>query len=54
MKPEHRGKAIQALADVFRSDADVSVLEIDFFDRTAIAMGATPSQIAGLYPGAVD
>jgi len=54
MKPEHRGKAIQALADVFRSDADVSVLEIDFFDRTATAMGVTPSQLAGLNPGAVD
>jgi len=54
MRPEHRSKAIQALADVFRSDAEVSVLEIDFFDRTATAMGVTPSQIAGLYPGAVD
>ncbi len=54
MKPEHRGKAIQALADVFRSDQDVSVLEIDFFDRTAVAMGATPAQIAGLNPGAVS
>jgi len=54
MKPEHRGKAIQALADVFRSDQDVSVLEIDFFNRTAVAMGATPAQIAGLNPGAVS
>ena len=54
MKPEHRGKAIQALADVFRSDQDVSVLEIDFFNRTAAAMGATPAQIAGLNPGAVS
>jgi uncharacterized tellurite resistance protein B-like protein len=53
MKPEHRGEAIKALADVFRSDQDVSVLEIDFFDRTALAMGATPSQIAGLNVGAV-
>ena len=54
MRPEHRGAAIQALADVFRSDADVSVLEIDFFNRTAEAMGVTPAQIAGLNPGAVD
>lgn len=52
MRPEHRGQAIGALADVFRSDSDVSVLEIDFFDRTAEAMGATPSEIAGLTPGA--
>ena len=53
MQPEHRGAAIQALADVFRSDCDVSVLEIDFFNRTAAAMGVTPAQIAGLNPGAV-
>ncbi len=53
MKPEHRSQAIKALADVFRSDQDVSVLEIDFFDRTALAMGVTPSQIAGLNAGAV-
>ena len=51
---EHRGQAIQALADVFRSDADVSVLEVDFFNRTAAAMGVTPAQIAGLNPGSVD
>ena len=54
MTPEHRGKTIQALADVFRSDQDVSVLEIDFFNRTAVAMGATPAQIAGLNAGAVS
>ena len=53
MKPEHRGAAIRALADVFRSDADVSVLEIDFFNRTATALGALPSEIAGLRSGAV-
>jgi len=51
MKPEHRGQAIQALADVFRSDSDVSVLEVDFFNRTATAMGVTPAQIAGLNSG---
>ncbi len=53
MKPDHRGWAIQALADVMRSDDDVSILEIDFFNRTADAMGATPAQIAGLSPGIV-
>ncbi len=54
MTPEHRGETIQALASVFRSDQDVSVLEIDFFNRTAEAMGATPAQIAGLNAGAVS
>jgi uncharacterized tellurite resistance protein B-like protein len=53
MKPDHRGWTIQALADVMRSDDDVSPLEIDFFNRTAEAMGATPAQIAGLSPGHV-
>ena len=53
MKPEHRAQAIDALADVFRSDEDVSVLEIDFFNRTIEAMGATPAEIAGLNAGAV-
>jgi uncharacterized tellurite resistance protein B-like protein len=51
MKPEHSGQVIQALADVFRSDSDVSVLEVDFFNRTATAMGVTPAQIAGLHSG---
>ena len=52
MSSEHRRRAINALADVFRSDDDVSVLEIDFFNRTAEAMGASPAEIAGLIPGA--
>ena len=48
MREEHRAKVIEALADVFRSDAHVSPLEVDFFNRTAEAIGATPAQIAGL------
>ncbi len=50
----HRSETIQALADVFRSDMNVSVLEIEFFDRVATALQVTPSQIAGLVPGDVD
>lgn len=49
-----RMQTVSALADVFRSDANVSVLEIDFFDRVANALQATPSQIAGLVAGDVD
>lgn len=44
---------VGALADVFRSDANVSVLEVDFFDRVAGALQVTPSQIAGLIAGDV-
>jgi uncharacterized tellurite resistance protein B-like protein len=50
----HRADTICALADVFRSDSTVSVLEVDFFDRVAEALAVTPSQIAGLVPGDVD
>ncbi|NQV86215.1 MAG: TerB family tellurite resistance protein [Woeseiaceae bacterium] len=50
----HRATTICALADVFRSDSTVSVLEIDFFDRVAVSLGVTPSQIAGLTAGDVD
>ena len=53
MRDEHRGQVIQALADVFRSDQDVSPLEVDFFNRTATAIGVTPAEIAGLNRGAV-
>lgn len=50
----HRADTICALADVFRSDQTVSVLEVDFFDRVAEALAVTPSQIAGLVAGDVD
>jgi uncharacterized tellurite resistance protein B-like protein len=50
----HRSTTIRALADVFRSDSNVSILEVDFFDRVATALQATPSEIAGLVAGDVD
>jgi uncharacterized tellurite resistance protein B-like protein len=53
MTDAHRAEIIQALADVFRSDSNVSVLEVDFFDRVATALQVTPSQIAGLVAGDV-
>jgi uncharacterized tellurite resistance protein B-like protein len=53
MSDSHRAQIIQALADVFRSDSNVSVLEVDFFDRVATALQVTPSQIAGLVAGDV-
>lgn len=54
MSAANRAKTITALADVFRSDSNVSVLEVDFFDRVAVALQATPSQIAGLVAGDID
>lgn len=53
MRPEHRADVIQALGDVMRSDQDVSVLEIDFFNHVAAALGVTPAEIAGLHAGKV-
>ncbi len=53
MSDVHRAETIQALADVFRSDANVSVLEVDFFDNVAEALHIKPSQIAGLVAGDV-
>jgi len=54
MSDAHRAETIQALADVFRSDMNVSVLEVDFFDKVAEALRVTPSQMAGLVAGDVD
>lgn len=48
-----RANTIQALADVFRSDANISVLEIDFFNRVADVLAVTPAQVAGLKAGDV-
>lgn len=48
-----RGDVIRALADVMRSDRDVSALEVDFFNGVAEALGVTPAQVAGLKAGSV-
>jgi len=54
LRDQDRADVVRALADVFRSDSEVSVLEIDFFNRTVEALQATPAQIAGLVAGEVD
>ena len=43
---------VQALAEVFRSDATISALEVDFFNNVVNALNVTPAQIAGLPAGA--
>jgi len=39
---------VHLLAEVIRSDTEVSVLEIDFFNNVATALNATPAEVAGL------
>jgi uncharacterized tellurite resistance protein B-like protein len=46
-----RVRIIQTLAEVIRSDTEVSVLEIDFFNSIADALKATPSELIGLSVG---
>lgn len=53
MRDDDRADVVHALTDVFRSDQNVSPLEIDFFNRTVRALDVTPAQIAGLEAGDV-
>ena len=43
-----RVSIVHLLAEVIRSDTEVSALEVDFFNRVAGALHATPAEIAGL------
>ncbi len=43
-----RVRVIQLLGDVIKSDTEVSVLEIDFFNMVAEGLKATPAEVAGL------
>jgi len=45
---EKRTKIVQALAEVITSDSEISVLEVDFFNRVADALRITPAELAGL------
>ena len=54
MSAAHRIQTVRALTDVFRSDQNVSVLEVDFFDNVVTSLNVTPSQLAGLIAGDVD
>jgi len=51
LKSEDRVTIIQTLAEVIRSDTEVSVLEIDFFNSVAEALKATPAELIGLSGG---
>ena len=39
---------LQSLATIIRSDENIRIFELDFFDKVALALRATPSEIAGL------
>ncbi|MCH8073391.1 MAG: TerB family tellurite resistance protein [Proteobacteria bacterium] len=51
LKSADRVTIIQTLAEVIRSDTEVSVLEIDFFNSVAEALKATPAELIGLAAG---
>jgi uncharacterized tellurite resistance protein B-like protein len=53
LSEQHCSEIVQALAEVFRSDMNVSGLEIDFFNNVVRALNVTPAQIAGLVAGDV-
>jgi len=45
---EQRATIVQALAKVIKSDTDITKRELEFFDKMAGALKATPSEVAGL------
>jgi uncharacterized tellurite resistance protein B-like protein len=49
----HCTEIVQALIELFRSDQNVSGLEVDFFNNVVTALNVTPAQIAGLTAGDV-
>ena len=53
LSESHCSEIVQALADVVRSDASISALEVDFFNNVVGALNVTPAQIAGLVAGDV-
>lgn len=51
MNDEDRVLILQCLLRVLRSDDHIREFELDYFDRVANALKATPSEIAGLRAG---
>lgn len=43
-----RIKVVHLLAEVVKSDTEISVLEIDFFNMVANALKATPAEVIGI------
>ena len=53
LREDHCTEIVQALIELFRSDQNVSALEVDFFNNVVGALNVTPAQIAGLSAGEV-
>ena len=53
LSADHCTEIVQALTEVFRSDKNISALEVDFFNNVVSALNVTPAQIAGLATGDV-
>ncbi len=43
-----RASIVRLLAEVIKSDTEISVLEVDFFNMVAEALRTTPAELAGL------
>lgn len=54
LSDEDRIIILQGLIRVLRSDEHIREFELDYFDRVANALKATPSEIAGLRAGPAD
>jgi uncharacterized tellurite resistance protein B-like protein len=48
LESRNKARILQALAEVIKSDTEISALEIDYFDTVAKALNATPAELAGL------
>ncbi len=48
LKADDRSKIVQAVAEVIKSDTQINVLEIDFFNRVADALRITPAELPEL------
>lgn len=49
LSSEDRVKVVHSLAEVVKSDTEISVLEVDFFNRVSDALRITPAELAGLH-----
>ncbi len=48
LSPTDRVRIVSLLADVIKSDTEISVLEVDFFNMVAEALRTTSAELAGL------
>jgi uncharacterized tellurite resistance protein B-like protein len=48
LSSRNKSRILVALAEVIKTDTEISGLEIDYFNRVAEAMSATPAELAGL------